>query len=439
MLNRKRESDIKKWLNEDKNALLIYGARQVGKTFLIRKVLKEMKVNFCEFNLIKNPKIINILSKCTNTEEIIRLLSVYTIDKIKPGSVIFFDEIQEYKEIVTKIKFLVDDGSYKYILSGSLLGVEITGLKSAPVGYLKSITMYPLTFEEFLQIYNIDEDLIKLLKASFDNKVEVNDIINNKMLEVYKQYLIVGGMPSAVMKFINTNDIKEVIEEHNSIIEQYKQDFTKYELNDKKLMLRNIYDLIPSELNKQNKRFNFSDIKKQLRYEKVENSFLWLSNSGVGLPVFNVEDLSVPLKISEKRSLFKFFLSDVGMLSTLFGISAKQKILNEEPINNGCIYENFIAQELYSKNYDVYYYNNKKKGELDFVIEYHGDILAIEVKSGKNYKRHNALKNVNTKHSLVFTNSNVKTLNNITYLPIYMIMFVTEDDIELPLLKLVQF
>ncbi len=439
MLRRQRELDIKKWLHKDEKALLIYGARQVGKTFLIRETLKKENINYIEFNLINTPDIVNILINSKDVKELISSLSLYTDKKIVKGTILFFDEIQEYKEIVTKIKFLVDEGSYKYILSGSLLGVELVGLKSAPVGYLKTITMYPLNFEEFIQIYNIDNDLTNLLKASFQNKTEVNEVINNKMLEVFRQYLIIGGMPAAIMKFLKTNDIKDVMEEHNSIIEQYKQDFTKYELNNKKLMLRNIYDLIPSELDKQNKRFNFNDIKNNLRYERVESSFLWLSNSGVALPVFNVDDIKVPLKISEKRNLFKFFLSDVGMLSTMFGVATKQSILNNLPINNGAIYENFIAQELYSKGYDVYYYNNKKQGELDFVIEYHSKLLVIEVKSGKDYKRHNALSNVNVENSIVFANSNISIKGNITYYPIYMVMFLTEDDIQLPKLKLVEF
>lgn len=436
MLIRKKEKEIIKWIKESKKALLVTGARQVGKTYLIRECLKKENCDYVEFNLIENPELVKILETTNSIDELIMNLSLFTSKKIISNkTIIFIDEIQKYKEIVTKIKFFVDDGRFKFILSGSLLGVEIVNLKSAPVGYMQTITMYPLDFEEFLQVFNVNESLIKKLKTCFLEKKEVNDVINSKMLDIFNYYLIIGGMPSAVVKYKETSNIEDIIAEHNSIIEQYKNDFTRYEVENKKLILNNIYDLIPSEINEKNKRFNFSDIKKELKFERYEDNFLWLKNAGVALPVFNVTEPKIPLLINEKRNLFKLFLSDVGMLTTIYGKTTKVKILSKDAeINNGAVFENVIAQELYAHNVKPYYFNSKKHGELDFVIEYKGKILPLEIKSGKSYDKHSALKNVlntpnyNINEAIVFANTNVKAAENITYYPIYMCMFLNDED-----------
>ena len=445
MLYRKKEKDILKWIKKSEKALLVTGARQVGKTYLIRKCLEKAKCDYVEFNLIENPKLVNILESANNMDELIMGLSLFANKKIeKYKTYIFFDEIQKYKEIVTKIKFFVDDGSFRFILSGSLLGVEIVNLKSAPVGYLQTITMYPLDFEEFLQVFNVQDSLIQNLYSCFCEKKPVNETINAKMLDIFNNYLIVGGMPSAVAKYKESSNIDDIIIEHNSIVEQYKNDFTRYEEENKKLLLNNIYDLIPSEIGEKNKRFNFSDIKKKLKFERYENNFLWLKNAGVALPVYNVTEPKTPLLISEKRNLFKLFLSDVGLLTTIYGKNSKIKILTKDTnINNGSVFENVVAQELYAHNIKPYYFNSKKQGELDFVIEYKGKVLPIEVKSGKDYDKHSALKNVlqNNNYGIdeafVFANTNVKNAGNITYYPIYMCMFLKDEcDKEIKLEKI---
>jgi len=437
MLQRKIEKQLWNWLKNDNKALLIEGARQVGKTSVIRKVLEDAKQYYVEFNLIDQPEIVGLFKNIENSDDLIVNLSLLTNKKlIKGETVLFFDEIQEYKEIVTKIKFLVDEGDFRYIFSGSLLGIELKNIKSAPVGYLRTLTMYPMDFEEFLQLYNFTDELKETLCKAFKTRTPINETLHEKLMQIFRMYLIVGGMPAAVKKFRDTKDLEDVVAEHEDIIMQYKKDFTKYEAEEKRLYLTRIYDLIPAELNTKNKRFNFADLQKGLRFERSEDDFIWLEKAGVAMSAYNTSEPLVPLKLNEKSSLFKFFLSDVGMLTTLYGKATKLKILNnEEDINCGAIYENVAAQELLAHRYSLFYYNTKKQGEVDLMIEYEGEVLPIEIKSGKIYQRHSALNNLMEienyaiKQAFVFSNYNIEVKGKIVYYPIYMLMFLNENEL----------
>lgn len=438
MLKRKIEKDIEKWLDNSEKALLVYGVRQAGKTFIIRECLKRNGCEYIEFNLINQPELVEILRDSTGIDDLIIKLSLYSEKKIIPGKTIFFfDEIQRYKEIVTKIKFLVEDKRFRYILSGSLLGVEIVNLKSAPVGYLQTLNMYPMDFEEFLQIFSVDETIINNLRNCFLTKTKVDEIIHNKIMEMFNIYLIIGGMPAAVERYRNTENIDDVMEEHRAIIEQYKLDFTQYEEENRKLIITHIYELIPAELNEKNKRFMIADINKNLRYDRISDSFVWLWKSGVALGVFNTTEPTIPLMLNEKSALFKLFISDIGLLTTIYGKSCKLKIVNKESdINKGAVFENVVAQELHAHGYPLYYYNSKKFGEIDFIVEQNGKSLPIEVKSGKAYNKHSALNNLmNAKEygieeAFIFTNDNVKIEGKLNYLPIYMVMFLKDEPME---------
>ena len=436
MLQRKIEKQIWNWLENDRKALLIEGARQVGKTSVIRKVLDDAKRKYVEFNLIDQPEIVGLFKNIENADDLIANLSLLTDKKlIKGETVLFFDEIQEYKEIVTKIKFLVDEGAFRYIFSGSLLGIELKNIKSAPVGYMRTLTMYPMDFEEFLQLYNFTDELKEVLRKSFEQRTPINDALHEKLMQIFRMYLIVGGMPAAVKKFRETKDLEDVFAEHEDIITQYKKDFTKYETEEKRLYLTRIYDLIPAELNAKNKRFNFSDLQKGLRFERSEDDFIWLEKAGVAMSAYNTSEPIVPLQLNEKSSLFKFFLSDVGLLTSMYGKATKLKILNnEEDINCGAIYENVASQELLAHKYKLFYYNTKSQGEVDLMIEYQGDVLPIEIKSGKTYQRHSALNNLlkiekyKIDQAFVFNNYNVEVKDKIVYYPIYMLMFINENE-----------
>lgn len=444
MLHRKIEKTITDWIKNSSKALLIDGARQVGKTYIIRNVLEAEGCDYMEFNLLQTPEVGRLLAKSDTVDDMMANLSLFANKAfVKGKTFLFFDEIQEFKELTTKIKFWVDEGSFRYIFSGSLLGVELKNIKSAPVGYLKTVTMYPMDFEEFLQIYNFTEQLKESLYKSFVERIPVNEAVHDRMMQIFNMYLNVGGMPAAVERFRETKNLEDVMAEHKDIIMQYKKDFTRYENDDKKPYLTQIYDLIPAELNSCNKRFNLADIKKGVRYERSEDNFIWLAQAGVALPVYNVTAPTVPLLLNEKSSLFKLFLSDSGMLTTLYGRAAKLQLLSDsQDINNGALYENAVAQELKAHGFKLYYYNSKKFGELDFVIEYKGKILPIEVKSGKSYQRHSALNNImkisnySVEEAFVLSNFNVKVKENIIYYPIYMLMFINDEEVKLPEVKI---
>lgn len=416
-----------------KTALLIEGARQIGKTFSIRQFGKKFKT-YIEINFIEKPVAISLFKDLSNTKDLLARLSLFTKQKlIKRDTLIFFDEVQICPEVITYIKFLVDEGSYNYILSGSLLGIEINDLRSVPVGYLTIKRMFPLTFREFALNLGLNSSILENLETSFKEKKPVDDFIHKKMMELFRVYLVVGGMPAAVNRYIETNNLNEVIDIQNQIVNLYKKDITQYDKNNK-LAIAQIFELIAPQLNSQNKRFIIKDIKSGVKFDRYENSFLWLKYAGFALPVYNVETPKIPLKLSKSRSLFKLFMSDVGLLASEYSQGIQLKIISgDDKLNYGAIFENYIAQELTACEHDLYYYNNKKRGELDFLIEYDGEVLPIEVKSGKDYKVHRALSNImdcgefNLNRALIFNNSNLKVEGKLTYAPIYMAMFLKQE------------
>lgn len=416
-----------------KTALLIEGARQIGKTFSIRQFGKRFKT-YIEINFIEQPEAISLFKDLSNTKDLLARLSLFTKQKlIKRDTLIFFDEVQICPEVITYIKFLVDEGSYNYILSGSLLGIEINDLRSVPVGYLTIKRMFPLTFREFALNLGLNSSILENLETSFKEKKPVDDFIHKKMMELFRVYLVVGGMPAAVNRYIETNNLNEVIDIQNQIVNLYKKDITQYDKNNK-LAIAQIFELIAPQLNSQNKRFIIKDIKSGVKFDRYENSFLWLKDAGFALPVYNVETPKIPLKLSKSRSLFKLFMSDVGLLASEYSQGIQLKIISgDDKLNYGAIFENYIAQELTACEHDLYYYNNKKRGELDFLIEYDGEVLPIEVKSGKDYKVHRALSNImdcgefNLNRALIFNNSNLKVEGKLTYAPIYMAMFLKQE------------
>ena len=435
MLSRNVEKIIKNWLLNKKEALLVTGARQIGKTFTIRECLKTTSTDYLEINLIERPELIPVFDNISNTDDMILRLSAVSNKKLIPGkTVIFIDEVQELKEIVTRIKFLVEDGRFRYILSGSLLGVELKDIKSVPVGYMDVIDMYPLNIREFYTNLGLSEDILSHIKMCYEEEKPVDNYIHDKLIKTFYLYLIVGGMPEAVNSYLETNDLAVVNSVHRKIMRLYKADFTKYEKKNN-LKLKEIYDAIPGELSNQNKRFFINNIKGESTYEKMADDFIWLKDAGVALPVYNVTEPTAPLIISEKRNLFKLFMSDVGLLCSLYTNDVRLKILaNDVNVNNGALFENVVAQELVSHGYKLYYFNSKKQGELDFVVEHEGNILPLEIKSGKNYKRHNALENVlanddyGIKKAFVLCNDNVKVDGKKKYLPIYMMLFIEETN-----------
>ncbi len=452
MLKRKIEDKIQEWLKNPKTALMITGARQVGKTWTIEHVLEACHEYYVEFNLHDLPGVAACFLKRTTVDDLISRLSLLAETPLKEGCVIFFDEVQVCPDIVTQIKFLVEDGRFRYILSGSLLGVELRNLRSAPVGYLRTLTMYPMDFEEFLQIFNVPRNILESLHRSFDLKQSVDDVIHGRMLSYFNMYMVVGGMPAAVQTYADSKEMNKVMAVHSSIAETYKMDFTQYEDSGPRPALNKIYSHIPDELDRKNTRFVISDLNSKsgdepgaagsdsgayIRLDRDLNSFLWLARAGVAIPVYSLTQPMAPLRINSKSTMFKLFMADVGMLTSEYGRATKLKILSmEKDIRKGAMFENVMAQELLAHGFSSqFYYSSKKNGELDLVIEYNDDVLPIEVKSGKDYKEHSALNNVmnisdyGIKQSFVFSYDNVSVSQDgrTVYFPLYMIMFVTKD------------
>ena len=441
MLKRKIYSELRDFFKKDRRSLLVTGARQVGKTFSIRQAAKDCFEHVVEINFIEQPSAVELFNGVTEAKELLLRISAFTRKQLVSGkTLIFFDEVQECKEIVTAIKFLVDEGSYNYVMSGSLLGVELKDIRSIPVGYMSEKEMYPLDLEEFAEAIGISQEVIAHLRECYEDRKPVDNFIHERMMEMIRLYLIVGGMPAAVQRYLDTNNLRRVLDEQRDIIKTYKRDITKYD-PEHKLQIEEIYNLIPPELNAKNKRFILKELNNKARFSRYESGILWLKDAGVALPTYNIEEPRLPLLLNKQRNLFKLFLNDVGLLAAAYGSNIQVRLLSKETnINYGAIYENLVAQELYAHGFpidhDLFYFNSKKQGELDFVLEFEGDVLPIEVKSGKDYDRHRALANVmqneeyNIPQAIVFCQDNVQTNEKVVYLPIYMTMFLKQTKTE---------
>lgn len=434
---RKDSIIIEEWLKRSDKALLVTGARQIGKTWLIREEIA--KSGYCKFevNFIDQPDLVDYLNVKMSANEFLVKLKMIMPEDCKPQeTVVFFDEIQKCPEIVTKIKFLVEEGSFKYVMSGSLLGVELKGITSVPVGYLTVLRMYPMDFEEFMIANNVSKTTLEMLKAKFETCQPVDEFIHQKLLSLFFIYLIVGGMPDAVKIYIATKDIREVDKVQRDIVALYKEDFSQYESEDKKLKLISIYDIIPAELNKQNKKFVFTMLNKELKFDRYENSFLWLKDAGVALPVYNVEAPVIPLKASKSSNVFRLFSNDTGLLTSAYPAETKLELINKNSeVNNGAHFENAVAQQLTANGLEPYFCKKKDIGELDVLVEMDGKVVPIEVKSGKAYKAHKSLDNFmkisdyHIEKAYVLSVANMEQEGSVVYLPIYMCYLLKERKI----------
>ena len=431
MLRRKALEQFEFWKhNKTKQALLVVGARQVGKTFLIREFARKNYDNFIEFNLIENAAARNSFKAASSADDLMLRISVASPSPLIPGkTLLFFDEVQECPEVATSIKFLVDKGEFDYVLSGSMLGVELENISSLPVGYVTEVSMYPLDFEEFCWAAGLGGTPIKLAKDCFTVREAIPDYLHERLTALFHRYLLVGGMPDAVVAFTETNSIDQVRALHEGITTFYARDISKYAPRNRRLTIKNIFDLIPSELSEQNKRFKLSSIENVKRYTQVQEEFHWLTKANVALAAYKVRAPISPLLLAENHSLFKLFLSDVGLLASRFPKESLLGIIDGRPAKHlGGLYENFVAQELAAHGFDLRYYTGKKVGELDFVVERKdGALIVLEVKSGAGYRSHAALNNAlaikefDISEAIVLAETNISQAGSVLYLPIYMV------------------
>lgn len=428
MLKRKAYRALEAWKRfKTKQALLVDGARQVGKTFLVREFGQANYDHVVELNLLENTGAREALASAGDTAELFLRLSAFADQPLVPGkTLVFLDEVQACPNVLTMIKFLCERQDYDYILSGSMLGVEMRNVRSVPVGYLMTETMHPLDFEEFTWAAGIGDDVWDEVRRAFEDGTPVDDYVHRRLLQLFHGYLVCGGMPDAVQTYFATDDIQRTRALQGGIVQMYRNDISQY-AGDRARTVKRIFDLIPSELNNQNKRFVIKDIEGRSRIDRYDNDFLWLADANVALPVYNVDEPRYPLMLAMNSTKFKLFLADVGLLTYECGLDVVRSLLTDRTdINYGSIYENAVAQELTARGHRLFFFKNRSIGELDFLIEQQGRVIPLEVKSGKSYKRHSALNNVlhtpnyGIERAIVLGETNVETEGPVRYLPIYM-------------------
>lgn len=440
MLYRKIASKIESFLkSEKKRMLVVSGARQVGKSYIIREVGMRLYSNFIEVNMEEDKQSNRLFENARTVEDFMIALSTIAGAKMKDSekTLVFIDEIQAYSHLLTLVKFLVEDGRFTYIASGSQLGIALKTTQSIPIGSIELLSMYPLDFEEFLIANGVGELLINEMRRKFEAKEALNESLHMKVMDYFRKYLLVGGMPSAVNTYLSEHNMVSVRNIHRDISLLYKNDAAKYESESlRKLKIQRIYDMVPSNLEKVKKRIVAKDIelKKGKRMADYQDEFEYLISSGITLEVQAISKPSYPLVENSGKNLLKLYMSDIGLLTGILYHNDVLPIMNDKcGVNLGSVYENVVAQELKAHGFKLYYYDNKKNGEVDFLID-SVDLLSalpIEVKSGKDYYIHTALNNLlkvdeyKISNGIVFSNeAKVYNNGNVIYMPIYYVMFL---------------
>lgn len=445
MLYRKFAAHLEQFLqNEPNKILLVNGARQIGKSYIVRYVGSRMFKNFVEINLKADKEGAGIFATVRSRDDFYLQLGALAGNKLgnNKDTLVFLDEIQSYPHLMTMLKFLNEDGRYRYIASGSELGVALTQTPSVPIGSISIEQMYPLDFEEFLLAMGCAQATIDGVEECFKKGQSLNDSLHNYMLQQFKIYLLVGGMPDAINKFIENRNIAHVRDIQRDIHALYRIDASQYD-DEKKLVIRNIYDLIPSNMENKKKRIVVKNIEGKAGHKQFSDyadEFEYLTNSGVALAVRAISNPKFPLIESESKNLLKLYLNDVGLLTNLLYATNINAVLGDVcSVNLGSVYESVVAQELHAHGYALHYYDNKQRGEVDFLIDDYSTltVLPIEVKSGKDYKVHSALDkflattDYYITRAVVFSNEqNVHVEQGITYMPIYYVMFYKNEPVS---------
>ena len=443
MLYRKITSYIEDYLRSDSDKILILeGARQIGKSFSIREVGTRLYSNYVEINFVEDDEGEQLFKNIHKKEDFYLTLSMVAGDKLshRNDTLIFLDEIQHYPQYLTMLKFLREDNRFRYIASGSLLGITLQDTTSIPVGSITVKEMFQLDFEEFLIANGVGADAIASLRHSYNNRQSLSEEYHNYVLDLFKRYLLVGGLPDAVNTYLNTHNIVKVREVQDDIRSLYGSDASKYEKeHSKKLLIRRIYKMIPSQMENKKKRVVAQDIrgKKGDRFDQYKEEFEYLISSGISLSVHAISNPHFPLSESLQKNLLKLYLNDVGLLTGLLYRNNIRPVLDDVcSINLGSVYESVVAQELRAHGHKLFYYDNRKQGEVDYLVDDHLSMAPhpIEVKSGKDYTIHSALNNLmknpdyHILSSTVISNEReVHQDGNITYMPVYFVMFMEND------------
>ena len=438
MLYRKISSIIEEHLKSGSSKiLLVDGARQVGKTYIIRHVGEKLFPNYIEINMVEDFLGAKLFEGIKSVEDFYLQVSMLHGNKMKEkeNTLIFIDEIQAYPHLLTLLKFLSQDDKFTFIASGSLLGVTLSETTSIPMGSIRKVRMFPLDFEEFLYANGMNRIVISSMRKKYERLEALDEPMHNKMMDLFRKYLLVGGLPDAVNAYLQTKNIQRVREIQNEIHDYYVADVSKYGA-ERKLKIRRIYELIPSNMENKKKRVVAQSIeeKKGKTFADYQDEFEYLISAGIALDVQAISNPVFPLIESSGKNLLKLYLNDVGILTAiLYGNNIRAVLNDDRSINLGAVYESVVASELAAHGHKLFYYDNRNKGEVDYLIDDYDNLsaLPIEVKSGKDYAVHSALSNFvkneeyHIKKAFVLSNERtVKTNGKITYLPIYYVMFM---------------
>ena len=443
MLYRKITSYIEDYLKSDTDKILILeGARQIGKSFSIREAGTRLYPNYVEINFVEDDEGDQLFKNIHKKEDFYLTLSMVAGDRLsgRDDTLVFLDEIQHYPQYLTMLKFLREDGRYRYIASGSLLGITLQDTTSIPVGSIIRKEMFQLDFEEFLIANGFGTEAIAMLRHSYENRQSLTEEHHNRVLDLFRRYLLVGGMPDAVNVYLDTHNIVRVRDVQDNIRSMYADDASKYEKeHSKKLLIRRIYEMVPSQMENKKKRIVAQDIrgKEGDRFAQYQEEFEYLVSSGISLAVHAISNPHFPLSESLQKNLLKLYLNDVGMLSGMLYHNNIRPILDDvRSINLGSVYESVVAQELRAHGHKLFYYDNRKQGEVDYLVDDYTAMSAhpIEVKSGKDYTVHSALNNLlknpdyNIQAATVISNEReIRQDGKITYMPVYLVMFMAVD------------
>lgn len=441
MLYRKIQSYIENHLRSDSNKILVIdGARQIGKTYIIKYTAEKLFKNYIEINMLEDSLKERHFSNVRTVEDFYLQVSMIAGEKMenKDNTIIFIDEIQAYPHLLTLLKFLKRDDKFTYIASGSLLGVTLAETESIPMGSIEVKRMYPLDFEEFLLSQGFNNYAIDAMRKKFEARESLDEATHSKVMDLFKKYLLVGGLPDAINSYTKDKNIVAVRSIQTEIHNYYGMDASKYD-DEKKLKIRRIYDMIPSNLENKKKRLVIQNIEniRGKRSSDYEDEFDYLINAGIALDVKAISTPTFPLIENSGKNLLKLYLNDVGLLTNILYRTNIRAVLDDvKSINLGSVYESVVASELKAHGFTLYYYDNKTKGEVDYLIDDYDSLstVPLEVKSGKDYTVHSALnhfianEDYNVKMGYVLSNEReVIKKDKITYLPIYYIMFFKQD------------
>lgn len=430
MLYRSAIEELRSWKQtKTKQALMVMGARQVGKTTLVREFARQEYGSIAEVNFFNNTLAAETLSSAVDVDDLMLRLSALTGVEMVPGkTLLFLDEIQECKDMLTWVKFLAERNGVDTILSGSLLGLDAyVHVRSLPVGFLRKMRMYPLTFEEYCRARGVTPQIWSTMEEAVLAHEPVPDFIHELLSRRFREYLLVGGMPDAVRAYSETSQIVPVRKLQRDLFDLYEDDIVKY-VGDavEARQIKMVYEAIPAQLNTPMKRFKYARLGRNLRFANLETAFDWLTSAGIAIEATRVGQVNYPLGFSEDRTSFKFFLNDTGILTSRLMGGVDLDIINGRTnINYGSIFEAVVAQELLARGFVPHYYSSKKGGEVDFVVEdsMTGKTRLIEVKSGKDYRRHSALTGLlesgEAGDAVILHDGNIEVEKNRIYAPIY--------------------